>query len=446
MVHSTLSGTQFSNNLVPGEPPTACRSREDIGQDRNITMMLVSLYSTLVSGLWFFVACFQPQWGKTIRTGGGLEPSTATTLTTIGAKSIEISFVASFAWCAGQQLTRRAYSKRNGLTLAEICMRGWINKPGAWVVNWEAFWYGGRTVLTHRTMLMLLATLGATLYTPASDAMVSPKLKFSPWRKQVLEGPVYSSYANPGYVKLMCPAMFDTTTEALSQTESCINVQFSGKSYGNMMSFMKKWTDVYKNGVSKADSLPGRPVGTSLYGDIAMEGAWIETQHSNVTTASAKYGRIVNNVTLAMPHPGIYEAAIQEQNKILQPKELGGIGQYSIRAGVVSPAVNVLCVNVLAEEIAPLVYTTWPNSNTKDSDVFNQKVPKNETNWVNEVPSAMIGEEPYYYNRTELDDLFRWGPKYKRRPPIFSAVRSCIFLCRIPYENLSYLAACASED
>lgn len=87
-----------------------------------------------------------------------------------------------------------------------------------------------------------------------------------------------------------------------------------------------------------------------------MVSSWIDTKYSDVAANFATHGRIVNNVTLAMPHPGVYAAATDPNNNILQPDELVGLGQYSVRASVVSPALNVMCVNMATEELAPLVY------------------------------------------------------------------------------------------
>ena len=69
--------------------------------------------------------------------------------------------------------------------------------------------------------------------------------------------------------------------------------------------------------------------------------------------------------------------------------------------------VNVLCASVTEEEMAPLVYTSWPGSN---GAAFNA------TLWPNgyDVPTF-----PSFLNSTPMDDLFLWGEKYNRRPPVF---------------------------
>ena len=112
-----------------------------------------------------------------------------------------------------------------------------------------------------------------------------------------------------------------------------------------------------------------------LFDNTTVTGSWIQTNTSDLTAAYDKYSRIVNNITMSMPHAGIFSAAHDAKNGILQPEDLAGVGEYSIRASVVSPAINVLCVNMNSTELAPLVYTEWPNAITTNSDIPNQKIP-----------------------------------------------------------------------
>jgi hypothetical protein len=96
---------------------------------------------------------------------------------------------------------------------------------------------------------------------------------------------------------------------------------------------------------------------------------------------------MVNNITLAMPHAGVIAAAKDPKNGIVQPAELEGVGEYSLRASVVSSAVNVLCANVNASELAPLIYVTWPNASTTTSNgIPSQKIPLGD--YVNDVQSG----------------------------------------------------------
>lgn len=94
------------------------------------------------------------------------------------------------------------------------------------------------------------------------------------------------------------------------------------------------------------------------------------------------------------------------------------MGSYNVSASVISPAVNVLCVNMSADELAPLVYTAWPNATSNSTGVGNQTV--GWSGWAAEVPvwNASHPSEQWL-NRTVVDDVFHWGSRYQRRPPVF---------------------------
>lgn len=103
-------------------------------------------------------------------------------------------------------------------------------------------------------------------------------------------------------------------------------------------------------------------------------------------------------------------------NSILQPSDLDGIGSYNVSASVISPAVNVLCVNMDYDELKPLVYTAWPNANTTMTGVGNQTKAASDLWDIYEVPNITSTE---WLNSTAVDDIFGWGEKYGRRPPVF---------------------------
>ncbi|KAI8667488.1 hypothetical protein NCS56_00885000 [Fusarium sp. Ph1] len=404
-----------------GEPPSHCSSNQDIHQSRtrwlSITIYVLSLYSTVMSGIWLVTAIVQPRWGHGISSKHGLVPSTATTVAALLAKTIEMSFVTVFVSCLGQVLTRRAFiRKAQGMTLAEMTMRNWVIQPGSLITHFETLPSSSMTILG---MLSLTATFAAAFYTTASDAMVSPKLKSGGWETKELSGYVRASYANAQYVSHDCPYLFNIDKTDIHAAESCMNVQFSGQSYRNLLSFMGTWTNINQNSTSVGNDLSKRPTGTTLlFDNTTMMSTWIEREHSNVTAQYEETGRIINNVTLALPHPGVYGAATLPKNGILQPDDLAGVGEYAVRAGVVSPSVNVLCVEADKKDLAPLVYTEWPNALVNRTDVGDQVT--GWDGWAGEVPQpTKKGGKPEYLNRTVLDDIFKWGPKYERRPPVF---------------------------
>lgn len=185
---------------------------------------------------------------------------------------------------------------------------------------------------------------------------------------------------------------------------------------------MNTWTGINDNGTDIPNNIKKRPYGTMLlYDNTTLYSSWIETEHSNVTDQFEKTGRIINNVTLAMPHPGVYAAATNPVNGILQPDDLSGVGEYAVRAGVVAPAVNVLCANMDEDELAPLVYTEWPHAVSRASGVGNQTI--GDDGWDGDVPQPVDSEgNDNWLNRTKVDNIFQWGPKYQRRPPVFQLV------------------------
>lgn len=148
-----------------------------------------------------------------------------------------------------------------------------------------------------------------------------------------------------------------------------------------------------------------RPNGTALvFENIVVNASWIDS--SNIISTHNKTGLVVNNVTLAAPHPGVALAAKDKMNDIIQPEELDGLGSYEIHAGVPSPALNVLCVTLSTHNLRPFVYELWPNV-TK---------PVNLTIW-----PTQVGKADKYLNGTDLDSIFEWGKEYGEMaiPPLF---------------------------
>lgn len=107
-----------------------------------------------------------------------------------------------------------------------------------------------------------------------------------------------------------------------------------------------------------------------------------------------------------MPHSGVFEAARNPRNNILQPEELNSEGTYSLRASVPSPVMNVICVNMNKEELKPIVYDTWNNDELV-----------NITSWAS--PGLM--DKATTTNKTAVDDIFGWGSDSRLDyPPVFA--------------------------
>jgi len=185
---------------------------------------------------------------------------------------------------------------------------------------------------------------------------------------------------------------------------------------------MQLWALINENGTGESTNILERPQAVAmLYDNTTVQGSWVMANLSNITVNNERFARVVNNVTMSMPHAGVYAAARDSKNNIMQPSELDGVGGYSIRASVVSPAVNVLCVNMAKDELAPLVYTEWPNANlTNSTQIPGQLIPVDSVGWIKDIP--VLGSNGTWLNSTVVDEIFRWGEKYQRRPPVFEMV------------------------
>lgn len=168
---ATLTNTPF---IDAPDSKQHCTAKNDISQGRGnwlfITIMILAVYSTVLSGIWLMIAITKPRYGQKITSNHGkLAPNTASLLCAAFAKTIELSFVTVFVAFLGQVLSRRAimHSSR-GITIAEMSMRSWVMQPGTLITHWESVRYAGTTFLG---AIALTGALMAMLYTTASDAL-----------------------------------------------------------------------------------------------------------------------------------------------------------------------------------------------------------------------------------------------------------------------------------
>ncbi|KAL8687386.1 MAG: hypothetical protein Q9218_006424 [Villophora microphyllina] len=395
------------------EPPAECRTKQKLHHGKGnwlaVSVLILSVYSTLLSGLWLGVAIAKPRFGHGITNTGRFPPATASLVAAAIAKSIELSFVTVFVTFLGQVLSRRALIKRSrGITISEMSMRQWIMQPGTMITHWEAVRYAALTFLG---MISLLGALTAMFYTTASDALVAPKLKTGHWEHRQLYGRVATNFANVQYIQKNCQTPISEQIDPLYSGSTCIAIEHSGQAYHNYMQYLSNWTSSIARG-GGSDDLSQRPVPLAmLYDNTTIQGRWIHV--NNITDLSKKfstddYDRVVTNVTMAMPHAGVFAAARDPINNLMQPQDLNGLGEYDIEASVPSPVTNVLCASMRKEELAPIVYSQWPMGNGTAMNVTGWPVGFGIPTW------------PSWLNQTPVDDLFGFGEKYGRRHPVFS--------------------------
>jgi hypothetical protein len=255
---------------------------------------------------------------------------------------------------------------------------------------------------------------------------VTPKLKWGAVEERVIVGDVWTSFANTKYLAENCETPVAVQGDLEYRNTTCLNMQHAGQAYNNYQSFIKEWASIAEGiqpSPTDAASRP-RPTG-SVYDNTTVEGSWVDKV--SIADLAEKYGRIVHNVTAAMPHAGVIGAANHPDNKIIQPKDQSGEGMYELEASVPSPAVNVLCAGMNATELAPIVYTEWPNHGNFNAVTWTTKVP-------DDVPNI-----EHWRNRTVVDDIFEFGPDYPDQyAPVFGKLPeeyNTIVNVTSPYSN-----------
>lgn len=192
--------------------------------------------------------------------------------------------------------------------------------------------------------------------------------------------------------------------DPLYSSTTCFQVDAAGNGFRNLMQYMSDWTKTIDAGNSSSDPL-NRPIAKWLWnGTTIATGSWLSVQNHNISVGS--HTVVVNNFSLALPHPSLLEAALDPTNGIVQPQELQNRGSYSVRAAIPSPELNTLCVTMTKADLKPLVYELW-------DDV---SLPVNMSIW----PDQLSYADPYL-GHTPLHAIFQWGEEYGSYswPPVF---------------------------
>lgn len=376
----------------------------------SVTLVVLAVYSTVFSGIYLVIALRKPRYGKNVGTDGHMTFSTASLLTAAFAKTIELSFVTVFVAFLGQVLSRRAFltgTRGGGISIAEMTMRTWIMQPGTLITHWEGVKYAAMSLIGAAA---LIAAFVAMFYTTAAEALVAPKLRLGSQEHKVLYGKVSAAFANSTYLATMCPTPIGEQVDTDKGT-TCLQIEHAGQAFNDYWIYLDNWVDYAGNGNAESIEYSGRPPPVGMiFQNTTVRGQWITPSNENITADSTT--RLVQNVTMAMPHANIINAARDRINDIMQPSDLNeDSGRYTIKASVPAPAVNVLCAGVTEEDIESLIYAKWSSNNGS----FDPGT------WYPKAPSDMI-QLPAYPNATAIDDLFDFGPEMgnaRQRAPIF---------------------------
>lgn len=230
-----------------------------------------------------------------------------------------------------------------------------------------------------------------------------------------MQGPVQTSFGNVQFIQSQCstPITLTQDPDSTAPGQSCTQIEHAAQAYHNYFNFLSTWSDISKFGNGSTE-LGSRPPGPALLREnTTITGSWVNIV--DMATASKAAGRVINNVSLAMPHAGVSLAAYDGKNGILQPRvslvllhpriclltqfqDLDGLGVYNIRASVPSPVVDVLCANVEDSDIKDIVYSETPQGKRK---------PLNISTYPAEVNFTALNN---FNITTPLDDIFGWGP------------------------------------
>ncbi|RAK96163.1 uncharacterized protein BO80DRAFT_392328 [Aspergillus ibericus CBS 121593] len=401
LFHSDLTNTppkDVNHGNQPHTLPVQTNKSKRHCSGHFVTLIILGMYTSILSGIFFIIACIKPFYGNLIGNNASLTASSASLLSALLAKSIELSYVTVCIIFLGQLLSRRALAQRSeGVGIADITLRTWITQPGSLLMQWDMLRYIGWTMLGGLTLII---TLAAMLYTTAAEALVSPTLVMGPVQPRLLQGNVSTHYSNVNYIEKTCQSPITATVDPQSRGETCQALEVAGHSNHDYYQFLQGWAEMLKAGNNTSTALVHRPQPHALlYDNTTVTGRWIEIV--NTTAVSERYNRVVNNVTAAYPHGGLFAAARDPANNIQQPVDLSGEGKYIIQASLPSPAINVMCVGMSHDELKPLIYTEWPNYR-----------PFNLSTWETCGPVHQIKT-----NRTVVDNLF--GFSEDQAAPVF---------------------------
>lgn len=361
-----------------------CPMQGDLVQSRwtrlRVLIIVMSLYSTFFSSFFLTLAAMKPRWGYRIGTQGAMSYDTATLLSALISKTVELTFATTFVATLGQILSRRAFAKsalfrdKPGISLAEANMRLWIMQPGTVFTHWHSSKLALKSILG---VSVLLAAVCTAFYTTAVEALVSPKLKFGRNETLTMFGDVKASYANAVFLADSCQTLL-SDMDPIEAGNTCLQIEYAGNSFHNLNTWLATW-DERRGANTGADTSSDRPPPVAmLYENTTVHGQWIWPSGDNIRSDLQKHERLVQNISMVMPHANVVRAAKHWKNGILQPNDLRGAGEYYIKAAVPGPGINVLCVGASFDELQPLIKNSsaklselWPSKSTPLDSIFN---------------------------------------------------------------------------
>jgi hypothetical protein len=411
------------------DPSKECPTRRGFHTSRftwvNAAIIFICSVSTALAALFVTLAVKGQRYGTFIgnESDSKMTISTAILLTSAIAKTIELTFVTAFVAFLGQVISRRAFMQNSGVTLSEMTIWRWVVEPGTLFTQSEIARYAGFSFLG---VLTLLSTLFSTVYVTAATALVQPVAKESEWHSKVMMGLVSTDFANLQHIQDSCKLPIAPGIDDTYSSTTCMQISHAARSMYNEQTFLATWSEFLESG-NYTSNQEQRPAVVGLqYGNSTVVPQWINI--INTTEVSSLHYRVVNNVTLALPHIGVVDAIHNHRNRMPQSESSNSIGPYSLRASVPSPMINVLCVHMTEAELEPMVFESWPQNklHNKTTNLENWFTSGNFTTWKN-LPTTTnetdVMDMATTTNKTAVDDIFEWYKEDTKTmldyPPVF---------------------------
>jgi hypothetical protein len=411
------------------DPSKECPTRRDFHTSRftwvNAAIVFICSVSTALAALFVTLAVKGQRYGDLIgnESGSKITISTAILLTSAIAKTIELTFVTAFVAFLGQVISRRAFMQNSGVTLSEMTMWRWVVQPGTLFTQSEIARYAGFSFLG---VLTLLSTLFSTVYVTAATALVQPVAKESEWHSKAMMGLVSTDFANLQHIQDSCKLPIAPGIDDTYSSTTCMQISHAARSMYNEQTFLATWSEFLESG-NYTSSQEQRPAVVGLqYGNSTVVPQWINI--INTTEVSSLHHRVVNNVTLALPHIGVVDTIHNHKNRMPQSESSNSIGPYSLMASVPSPTINVLCVHMTEAELEPIVFESWPQNKlqNKTANLKNWFTSGNFTTWKNLLKTTNetdIMDMATTTNQTAVDAIFEWYKEDTKAmldyPPVF---------------------------
>jgi hypothetical protein len=180
-----------------------------------------------------------------------------------------------------------------------------------------------------------------TMYVIAATALVQPVATESEWHSKVMTGLVSTDFASFKLIQDCCKLPIAPGIDDTCSNTTCTQISLAARSMYNEKTFLVTWSEFLESG-NDTSNQGQRPAVVGLqYEDSTVVPQGINV--INTTEVSNLDQRVVNNVTLALPHIGVVDTIHNQRN--LEP---GLVTEFSQPPRLSALAINSPPARVLA--------------------------------------------------------------------------------------------------